>query len=160
MQVKKYFISGHTFTDPLPLGRFIRQSTGKSFANPQDDAGWQALGVLIHTEEVEEPQPVEPSAEEKQAQIQKEMTDKVQAYLDKEAQALGYDSCLSVCSYVSTGVQKFDDEGTAFREWRSKVWEKGYAIVAAVKAGERQIPTEEELFAELPKLAVVYSAEG
>lgn len=99
----------------------------------------------------------EPTAEEKNAQIQAQLTNVVQHVLDNEAQKLNYDSCLSVCSYVDTGVSKFDDEGKAFRAWRSAVWAKGYEILNAVLAGEREIPTEEELLAELPSLAIVYS---
>lgn len=90
--------------------------------------------------------------------IQEHLTAKIQEVLDGEAQKLGYDSCLSVCSYVDTGVQKFDDEGAAFRAWRSQVWAKGYEILDEVKAGTREIPTEEELLAEMPKLALVYSS--
>lgn len=90
----------------------------------------------------------EPTPEEIQAQL----TVSVQRYLDTTAQKLNYDNCLSVCSYVDTGVAKFDEEGVAFRQWRSAVWQKGYEIVGAVKAGTRGIPTEEELFAELPKI--------
>lgn len=99
----------------------------------------------------------EPTAEEKNAKIQAQLTNAVQHVLDNEAQKLNYDSCLSVCSYVDTGVSKFDDEGKAFRAWRSAVWAKGYEILNAVLAGEREIPTEEELLAELPSLAIVYS---
>lgn len=99
----------------------------------------------------------EPTAEEKNAQIQAQLTNAAQHVLDNEAQKLNYDSCLSVCSYVDTGVSKFDDEGKAFRAWRSAVWAKGYEILNAVLAGEREIPTEEELLAELPSLAIVYS---
>lgn len=84
--------------------------------------------------------------------IQEQLTAKVQQYLDTTAQKLGYDSCLSVCSYVDTGVVKFDEEGEAFRKWRSAVWAKGYEIVDEVQAGTREIPTEEELFAELPTI--------
>ena len=60
------------------------------------------------------------------------------------------------CSYIDTGVQKFDDEGKAFRAWRSAVWAKGYEILAEVQEGKREIPTEEELIAELPELTIVY----
>lgn len=85
-------------------------------------------------------------------EVQAMLTAKVQKYLDTTAQKLGYDSCLSVCSYVDTGVAKFDEEGEAFRKWRSAVWAKGYEIVAQVQASTRPIPTEEELFAELPAI--------
>lgn len=89
--------------------------------------------------------------------VQKQLTDAVQRVLDNKAQELLYDNCLSVCSYIETGVQKFDDEGKAFRAWRSAVWAKGYEILAQVQAGQREIPTEEELIAELPELVIEYA---
>lgn len=94
--------------------------------------------------------------EQIEAEIQKQLTDAVQHVLDAKAQELNYDSCLSVCSYIDTGVQKFDAEGRAFRAWRSVVWAKGYEILAQVQKDERAIPTEEELIAELPELVIVY----
>lgn len=98
----------------------------------------------------------EPTKEEIEAQIQKQLTDAVQHVLDTKAQELNYDNCLSVCSYIDTGVAKFDAEGRAFRAWRSSVWAKGYEILAQVQAGQRAIPTEEQLIAELPKLVINY----
>lgn len=89
-------------------------------------------------------------------EVQASLTQAVQDRLDQEAQALGYDSCLSVCSYADTGVSKFDSEGSAFRAWRSAVWQSCYAILDQVKAGERPIPTESELLAELPTLEIRY----
>ena len=100
--------------------------------------------------------PVEISIEEKQIRIQQKLTDLVQWVLDSKAQELNYDNCLSVCSYIETGVARFDAEGKAFRAWRSAVWAKGYEILAQVQAGERGIPTEPELIAELPELVIVY----
>ncbi len=108
------------------------------------------------TQEIEEPEP-ELTQEEINAQIQARLTNVVQKHLDSKAQELNYDSCLSVCSYVDTGVQKFDAEGRAFRAWRSQVWAKGYEILDACLAGEREIPTVEELLAELPTLQIDYS---
>lgn len=99
----------------------------------------------------------EPTSEEIATRTQDHLTDVVQKVLDNEAQKLNYDSCLSVCSYVDTGVQKFDDESRAFRNWRSEVWAKGYEILNEILAGTREIPTEEELPAELPKLKIVYT---
>ncbi len=99
----------------------------------------------------------EPTVEEIQARIQKQLTDAVQRVLDNKAQELLYDSCLSVCSYIDTGVTKFDDEGRAFRAWRSQVWAKCYEILDEFNTGTRAIPTEEELMAMLPKLEISYS---
>ena len=98
----------------------------------------------------------QPTQEEIAAQLQKRLTDAVQQALDNKAQELLYDNCLSVCSYIDTGVAKFDAEGRAFRAWRSAVWAKGYEILAQVQAGQRAIPTEEQLIAELPKLVIQY----
>lgn len=97
------------------------------------------------------------SQEEINAQTQARLTQAIQDHLDTKAQELNYDSCLSVCSYVDTGVEKFDAEGKAFRAWRSAVWNKGYEILNACLAGEREVPTEAELIAELPELNVDYS---
>ena len=105
----------------------------------------------------EEPKKTEPTKEEIEAQIQKQLTDAVQRVLDAKAKELLYDSCLSVCSYIDTGVQKFDDESRAFRKWRSAVWSKGYEILAEINAGTRVNPTEEELIAMLPELEITYS---
>lgn len=101
----------------------------------------------------------EPTEEEKAASLQTQYTALIQSMLDKEAQKLGYDNCNSVCTYVDTGVQKFDDEGRAFRKWRSAVWAKGYEILDAVKAGETAIPTEEELVEMLPQFVITYTEE-
>lgn len=99
----------------------------------------------------------EPTEEEKAAALQAKYTALIQSILDGEAQKLGYDNCLSVCSYVDTGVSKFDDESKAFRLWRSVVWAKGYELLEEVQAGEREIPTEEELVELLPKLTITYT---
>lgn len=92
-----------------------------------------------------------------QEEIQARLTQVVQKHLDAKAQELLYDDCNSVCTYIDTGVPKFDDEGRAFRAWRSAVWAKCYEILDEVKAGTRSIPTEEELIAELPELTIAYS---
>ena len=98
----------------------------------------------------------EPTPEEQAAALQKHYTDLIQRLLDTEAQKLGYDNCNSVCTYVDTGVAKFDAEGVAFRKWRSAVWAKGYELLAEVQAGTRPVPTEEELVELLPKLVIEY----
>lgn len=85
--------------------------------------------------------------------LEEQYTAQVQEMLDKAAQELGYDSCLSVCSYIDTGVAKFDAEGKQFRAWRSAIWNRGYELLGEVKAGTRIVPLPEELPDLLPKLA-------
>lgn len=140
--MKKYIFNGKQYSYLGTIRTLLKDTILPK--KPSDEL-LASLGVQVVA--VEEPEQG-PTPE----QIQAQLTREVQAYLDTTAQKLGYDSCLSVCSYVNTGVTKFDEEGDAFRKWRSAVWAKGYEIVAAVQDGTREIPTEEELFAELPKI--------
>lgn len=94
----------------------------------------------------------EPTPEE----IQLRLTQAVQRHLDTKAIELGYDSCLSVCSYVETGIAKFDAEGTAFRSWRSAVWAFCYDLLNDFMEGKAVVPTEEGLIEQLPKLVIEY----
>lgn len=85
-------------------------------------------------------------------EIQAALTNAVQAHMDATVKSRGYDSILSACSYVDTGIAKFDAEGAACRAWRSTVWAKCYDLLGEVLSGARAVPTEEELIAELPAL--------
>ncbi|MFA9439386.1 hypothetical protein ACDA63_07095 [Uliginosibacterium sp. sgz301328] len=79
----------------------------------------------------------------------------VQSLLDEAARELGYDSIASAISYADEpSVAKFQEEGIAFRRWRSMVWAHCYQVLADVKAGKRTTPSPDELRAELPKLAL------
>ena len=120
--------------------------------------------ALEHPELVEE-EPKYVAPEPTQEEIEKQYIAYIQKYLDKTAYSYGYTgpnesivgSCNSVCTYFNTGVQKFDDEGDAFRKWRSAVWSKGYEVLALVKSGEIELPTKEEVIEMLPKLEVIYT---
>lgn len=85
-------------------------------------------------------------------QIQKTLTDAVQAHLDTKVKERGYDSILSACSYVNSSDPTFQAEALACVAWRDAVWRTCYNILDEVMAGEREIPTAEELIAELPEL--------
>lgn len=139
---------GTTFAKPLADSDLQAYSQAAEWCNQNgamiEDKGdhYEVVAIVIP----------EPTPEE----IQLRLTQAVQRHLDTKAMELGYDSCLSVCSYVDTGIQKFDAEGTAFRAWRSAVWAKCYEILEEVKLGVRDIPTEEELISDLPKLVIEY----
>ena len=77
----------------------------------------------------------------------------VQEHMDKAAQSYGYDDIKSAVTYADeTSVQKFSNEGKAFRKWRSLVWDKFYQISESVNSGVAPVPTKEELIASLPLL--------
>jgi hypothetical protein len=94
-------------------------------------------------------------AAKEQTKIKRTLTDAVQRHLDATAQAAGYDDIKSAVTYADEpAVLKFQQEGQRFRAWRSLVWAACYAMLAAVMAGTRTVPTVDELLAELPALEV------
>ncbi len=77
----------------------------------------------------------------------------VQKYMDSKAQERGYDSILSASSYAGF-TNPFQAEGQAFIKWRGAVWAYCYQELAKVQAGQRAVPTEAGLIAELPALVL------
>ena len=80
------------------------------------------------------------------------LTKAVQDYMDATVQDRGYDGIATACTYATSTDTTFAAEGTACVAWRDKVWRHCYDTLAEVLAGERDIPTTEELIAELPEL--------
>lgn len=79
----------------------------------------------------------------------------VQIHMDTAARDLGYDDIKSAVTYAEEpAVQKFQQEGIAFREWRSLCWEYCYSVLDAVQRGEREQPEVADLIAELPTLSL------
>ena len=98
-----------------------------------------------------------PTPEEQQAILIERFRSAIQSWMDGEATKLGYDSILSVCSYINTGNPKFDAEGEGFRKWRSAVWARGYELIDEVIAGQREVPDDPaDVIALLPELTIVY----
>ncbi len=126
---------------------------GKEYWLPGDEYGTPArtmkeLGELPEGAVFVAPEKPAPT----EAEIQAQLTQAVQAYMDSTAQTRGYDNIHTACSYSNSTDHIFAAEGQACLQWRDKVWRKCYDILAEVKAGTREIPTVEELIAELPVL--------
>lgn len=86
-------------------------------------------------------------------QIMSRLEARVQRWLDGQARALGYDDIKSAVSYADEpAVPRFQQEGQALRRLRSLAWARCYEIMDQVKAGQRPVPTEEELIAEMEAL--------
>ena len=91
--------------------------------------------------------------EEAQKALQKTFTDAIQAYVDDFARTRGYDdigSCIG--KYSNSHSAKFKAEADYCSWALTETWLVGYAILDAVLAGERPMPTIEEVLAELPAL--------
>lgn len=114
----------------------------------------QAAGKRIVADENGLPVLADPPAPAA-AQIEAAKVAIVQRHMDDAARALRYDDIATACTYADEpAVPKFQAEGMAFRSWRSLVWATCYAILDDVNAGLRDIPTDEELIAELPELVL------
>lgn len=87
-----------------------------------------------------------------EAEIQEQLKKIVENQMDVKAQEKGYDDILAACSYATSTDHIFAAEGIACVKWRDAVWRKYIGVLAEIKEGKRDVPTEEELLAELPVL--------
>lgn len=85
-------------------------------------------------------------------QIVANLTAVVQQHLDATARTRNYDGILSLCSYAASAHPKFGPEGLAGVAWRDAVWAACYTILAEGLAGQRAVPTADELLAEVPPM--------
>ena len=77
----------------------------------------------------------------------------IQSLLNTSAVARGYDNIATAISYAEEPeVERFQNDGIAFRKWRSRVWAYAYEQLALVLTGERAQPTADEFLLELPAL--------
>jgi len=76
----------------------------------------------------------------------------VQAHLDFVARERRYDSISSACGYATSSFPRYQAEGQACMAWRDAVWPLVESILDDVQAGNRAIPTSQELIAELPEV--------
>ena len=80
-----------------------------------------------------------------------EILDIVSKNLDIFAQTRNYDSIVSACTYVTSSVQKFAEEGSYCVELRSATYLKVQEIFAQIDSEERQLPSGyDEIRSELP----------
>lgn len=79
------------------------------------------------------------------------IVDMVSKNLDVFAQTKNYDSIVSACTYSTSSVQKFAEDGAYCIELRSATWAKVYEIFGEIDSGVRQLPSGyDEIKGELP----------
>lgn len=100
-----------------------------------------------------EPHELPPAVSE--AQIVAAYMAVVQRHMDAHAVTFGYDNLVSVISYAEEpSVPRYQDEGKAFRAWRSLCWLRCEEVLGEVRAGERPAPTDDELISLLPEAPI------
>lgn len=109
--------------------------------------------VIPDTPDVPETPSVEP--EPGPEQIEQRFMDEVQMFMDNSARSFGYDDIKSAVTYAEEpSVPKFQNEGKAFRAWRSLVWAYCYEQLDRAKSGDRAQPELDEFILELPQLEI------
>jgi hypothetical protein len=71
-------------------------------------------------------------------------------HLDAVANSYRYESIRTMVTYATSDHPTFGAEGKAAVKFRDAVYAYGIQVIADVEAGNRDIPTESELIAELP----------
>ena len=92
------------------------------------------------------------TADQEKAKIKATLLKAVDDYMDRTVQARGYDNIAKCVTYEGDIDPIFNREGTAAKQWRSRVYRTCYNILDGIEAGYRPVPTVEELIAELPKI--------
>ena len=125
-----------------------------SYAIRNDGLGWRAVNssddVDAATEHFSENRPAEIAVTPEQ--IIAQYTTGVQQHLDTFARTRNYDNILSAATYATSAVPKFQAEGQYAVEARDATWAMCYGILADVQGGQRTMPSQAELIAELPAL--------
>ena len=96
--------------------------------------------------------PPPPTPEEIAEATKAQFTAAIQQYLDNFAKTRNYDGVDSMAKYLGCSVTRFAVEAAYMRDAVAETWITAYVIMDAVLAGQRPVPTEAELFAELPAL--------
>jgi hypothetical protein len=74
------------------------------------------------------------------------------AHIDAVANSYRYESIRTMVTYATSDHPTFGPEGRAAVKFRDAVYAYGIQVIADVEAGNRPIPTEAELIAELPPI--------
>jgi hypothetical protein len=76
----------------------------------------------------------------------------IEEYISNTAKSRGYDSTLSITSYISSTIPQWKAEADTFIAWRDEVW--GWAIdqFSRIGSGEIPIPTLDEIKQAIPQI--------
>ena len=90
--------------------------------------------------------------QESSEQIIARLESSIDRYLDAQAQSFRYESIRTMVTYQNDPNPKFHAEGVGAKAFRSAVYTLGVSLIDGVQSGMREVPTEAELLALMPKL--------
>lgn len=108
---------------------------------------------VFHSKEEQEAAAIAADKAQKAEALTSSIVAATQLRLDAWAKTRNYDGILSLCTYATSTVSKFADEGQAGVNARDATWAKLYQILDNVKQGLRPAPSGyDEIEPELPAL--------
>lgn len=111
----------------------------------ENDCVWSLVDGVV----VKKPIEIKPETPE---QIIARLEGAIDRYLDAQAQSFRYESIRTMVTYENDPNPKFNAEGVGAKEFRSAVYTLGVNLIGEVQSGLREVPTEAELLALMPKL--------
>lgn len=124
------------------------------FGTCPDGTGATAPGVLAEMTQQEWEAARTDEMAIRAQRLMQSIVDATQKRLDDFARTRNYDDILSLCTYATSAVPKFKQEGQYGVEARDATWAALYTILAEVEAGTRPVPSGfADIEAILPALA-------
>jgi hypothetical protein len=155
MIVYKFRESDHVYVGPveMPDAPFIPPFHTRT-APPEQDGHYAVMRngwMLVEGETPDDPALIPPVKSPEV--LQAEIVEATQKRLDDFARTRNYDGILSLCTYATSSVPKFQAEGQYGVNARDNTWATLYTILAEVEAGTRPMPTGyADIEADLPEL--------
>ena len=112
--------------------------------------GWLNWRIISEQEAAELQKP---TPEEQLVAMQKQFTDAIQARLDAFAKTRNWDNVYTCVARINSKNPQYKLEAEYMLEAMDDTWDAAIAVLNAVLADERPMPTLEDVFAELPILA-------
>ena len=91
----------------------------------------------------------EQKAAEAGAALQAKIAAAIDAHVEAQAKAMGYNSAANCAGYRDSTVPAWVDEAQAFIAWRDSVWQAAFALQTQHTA-DQTIPEVEEIISALP----------
>lgn len=148
----EYRMVAETVTEEVPKSETYENPAPNTYTKYRKAADWCNANhaSMVDCGDYYEVQAIpEPTEAEKKKAIKDEYEALVTRWLVDFAATRGY-RISNMGAYAHSTNPTFKAEALYYIELQDRTWEKCYEILNAVLAGSRPIPTQEELFAELP----------
>lgn len=109
---------------------------------PDAGPGWTYDGEAFAPPHEDTPTPTP-------AEIQQELTERIDGLVESRARALQYNSAAHLAGYATSTVPEWAAEAAAFIAWRDLVWQAALSALAQAET-TGVIPNAEDLLATLP----------